>query len=77
VSSKTLYRLVPNKAALFEAMVTDRLERFVSAGPIGADMTTTMSRHMIIAEGDRFPEIAETFFKKSCYGERRPHRRLG
>jgi hypothetical protein len=42
-----------------------------------ADMTTTMSRHMIIAEGDRFPEIAETFFKKSCYGERRPHRRPG
>jgi AcrR family transcriptional regulator len=30
VSTKTLYRLVPNKAALFEGMVTDRLDRFVS-----------------------------------------------
>jgi AcrR family transcriptional regulator len=30
VSTKTLYRLVPNKAALFEGMVSDRLERFLS-----------------------------------------------
>jgi AcrR family transcriptional regulator len=30
VSTKTLYRLVPNKAALFEGMVTDRLDRFMS-----------------------------------------------
>jgi AcrR family transcriptional regulator len=29
VSTKTLYRLVPNKAALFEGMVSDRLDRFV------------------------------------------------
>jgi AcrR family transcriptional regulator len=28
VSTKTLYRLIPNKAALFEGMVADRLERF-------------------------------------------------
>jgi AcrR family transcriptional regulator len=28
VSTKTLYRLIPNKVALFEAMVSDRLERF-------------------------------------------------
>ena len=28
VSTKTLYRLIPNKAALFEGMVSDRLERF-------------------------------------------------
>src|SRR5580692_3026626 len=27
VSTKTLYRLIPNKAALFDGMVTDRLER--------------------------------------------------
>jgi AcrR family transcriptional regulator len=27
VSTKTLYRLIPNKASLFEGMVTDRLER--------------------------------------------------
>src|SRR5467141_4035643 len=30
VSTKTLYRLIPNKAALFEAMVTNRIDRFVS-----------------------------------------------
>jgi AcrR family transcriptional regulator len=30
ISTKTLYRLVPNKAALFEEMVTDRLDRFLS-----------------------------------------------
>ena len=30
VSTKTLYRLIPNKAALFEGMVSDRLERFLS-----------------------------------------------
>ncbi|HEX9469205.1 MAG TPA: TetR/AcrR family transcriptional regulator [Bradyrhizobium sp.] len=29
VSTKTLYRLIPNKAALFEGMVSDRLNRFV------------------------------------------------
>src|SRR5215471_16435192 len=30
VSTKTLYRLVPNKAALFEAMVTERIDGFIS-----------------------------------------------
>jgi len=30
VSTKTLYRLIPNKAALFEAMVADRLDRFLA-----------------------------------------------
>ena len=30
ISTKTLYRLVPNKSALFEGMVSDRLERFLS-----------------------------------------------
>ncbi len=30
VSTKTLYRLIPNKDALFEGMVSDRLDRFVS-----------------------------------------------
>src|SRR6516165_487288 len=30
VSTKTLYRLIPNKAALFEAMVADRMERFAA-----------------------------------------------
>ena len=30
VSTRTLYRLVPNKASLFEGMVSGRLERFLS-----------------------------------------------
>src|SRR6195952_5608854 len=30
VSTKTLYRLIPNKAALFEGMVWDRTDRFLS-----------------------------------------------
>src|ERR1700681_263661 len=32
VSTKTLYRLIPNKASLFEGMVSDRLARFLSEG---------------------------------------------
>jgi AcrR family transcriptional regulator len=30
VSTKTLYRLIPNKAALFGGMVSDRIDRFLS-----------------------------------------------
>jgi Transcriptional regulator len=30
VSTKTLYRLIPNKAALFEAIIADGIDRFVS-----------------------------------------------
>ncbi|UWU94177.1 TetR/AcrR family transcriptional regulator [Bradyrhizobium sp. CB1015] len=30
VSTKTLYRLIPNKGALFEAIITDGIDRFVS-----------------------------------------------
>jgi len=30
VSTKTLYRLIPNKAALFETMITDRLDTFAA-----------------------------------------------
>src|SRR5476651_440292 len=31
LSTRTLYRLVPAKAALFESMVSDRIDRFVSS----------------------------------------------
>ena len=37
VSTKTLYRLIPNKAALFEGMVSDRLDTFVSEVNLHAD----------------------------------------
>src|SRR6202030_658006 len=30
VSTKTLYRLIPTKAALFEAMITNRIDTFAS-----------------------------------------------
>jgi AcrR family transcriptional regulator len=30
ISTKTLYRLIPNKAALFEGMVADRMDRFLA-----------------------------------------------
>jgi AcrR family transcriptional regulator len=37
VSTKTLYRLVPNKAALFEEMVSERLDRFLRDVNLHAD----------------------------------------
>jgi AcrR family transcriptional regulator len=37
VSTKTLYRLIPNKAAIFEGMVSDRIERFLSDFNLHAD----------------------------------------
>jgi AcrR family transcriptional regulator len=37
ISTKTLYRLIPNKAALFEGMVSDRLDRFVANVNLRAD----------------------------------------
>jgi AcrR family transcriptional regulator len=39
VSTKTLYRLVPNKAALFEGMMSDRMDRFLSAFNLHVDHT--------------------------------------
>src|ERR1700674_5469888 len=37
VSTKTLYRLIPNKASLFEGMVSDRIDTFVSEVNLHAD----------------------------------------
>ena len=31
ISTRTLYRLIPNKASLFETMITDRMNGFASA----------------------------------------------
>lgn len=42
VSTKTLYRLIPNKAALFEAMITDRIDRFASVVRLGASDDKTL-----------------------------------
>jgi AcrR family transcriptional regulator len=84
VSTKTLYRLIPNKAALFEAMVTDRMEQFASGvrfracngsdiegalraalivcGELILDPETIALQRMILADSDKFPEMAETFY---------------
>src|SRR5712671_4695156 len=51
VSTKTLYRLIPNKAALFEAMVTNRIDRFVSVVNLGAckgDVEVALTEALII-----------------------------
>lgn len=51
VSTKTLYRLVPNKAALFEAMITNRIDRFVSIVNLGAckgDVEQALTEALII-----------------------------
>jgi len=42
VSTKTLYRLIPNKAALFEAMITDRIDRFTSVVRVRASQDTEL-----------------------------------
>jgi AcrR family transcriptional regulator len=87
VSTKTLYRLIPNKAALFESIITDGIDRFVSrlrlraceGGDIEAALREALIAcgelildgavigllRMVIGEGDRFPEIAETFYNKA------------
>jgi AcrR family transcriptional regulator len=52
VSTKTLYRLVPNKGALFEAMVTERIDRVVSVvklrGCQGRDIETALTDALIV-----------------------------
>jgi AcrR family transcriptional regulator len=87
VSTKTLYRLFPNKAAVFEAMVAERIETFVSVVKLracdGSDVETALSealqvcadlmldgdvialQRVILADSDKIPDIAETFFQKA------------
>jgi AcrR family transcriptional regulator len=87
ISTKTLYRLLPNKAALFEAMVTDRIDNFVSVVRLkacdGSNVEAALTealvlcaelmldgevialQRLIIADSDKFPEVAETFFHRA------------
>ena len=87
VSTKTLYRLIPTKLALFEGMVTDRMDRFVSIVKFGAcdgrnvaaaleaalltcadlvlDAEVIAMQRIVLAESDKFPDIAETFYEKA------------
>jgi AcrR family transcriptional regulator len=52
VSTKTLYRLFPNKPALFEAMVTVRIDRFVSIVKLraceGGDIETALTEALMV-----------------------------
>jgi len=49
VSTKTLYRLIPNKAALFEGMVSDRIDRFVSKVDLRATDPTNIEEALYAA----------------------------
>src|SRR5260370_1614091 len=84
VSKKTLYRLIPAKADLFRASVTDRIATFILAVDDAAlaalDVGAALERLMIeygkltlsadtiaiqklaIAEANRFPELAASFY---------------
>lgn len=52
LSTKTLYRLIPNKAALFEAMITDRIDRFASVVRLraceGGDIETALCEALLV-----------------------------
>ena len=52
VSTKTLYRLIPNKAALFEAMITDRIDTFASVVRLracdGRDIETALREALVV-----------------------------
>jgi AcrR family transcriptional regulator len=55
ISTKTLYRLIPNKAALFEGMITERIDRFASGVRLraceGRDVAAAL-REALIACGE-------------------------
>jgi AcrR family transcriptional regulator len=64
ISTKTLYRLIPTKAALFESMVSDRLDRLAQALDVtlsagdGADIETALTTAlMFCAEVSLDPEV--------------------
>jgi AcrR family transcriptional regulator len=85
ISTKTLYRLVPNKAELFKAVVSERIGRFmleiddlavgaldlpvalerilVAYGNLTLDQEVIAINRLVLGEGERFPEIAKTFYE--------------
>jgi AcrR family transcriptional regulator len=87
ISTKTLYRLLASKQALFEAMIADRMDRFVSVVRLRAcdgsnieaslreallacaelvlDGEVIALQRLILAESDKFPEVAETFYRNA------------
>ncbi len=66
VSTRTLYRLVPAKAALFESMVSDRMDRFISTVNLGscenANIETALQAALTIcAELIHDPEVVTLY----------------
>jgi AcrR family transcriptional regulator len=90
VSTKTLYRLFPNKADMFSSIVSDRIGRFYLAldpstlatmdlrqglerllmayGMLTMSDDTIDMMRLVIAESERFPEIATTFYQTAILG---------
>ncbi|WP_246666757.1 TetR/AcrR family transcriptional regulator [Bradyrhizobium guangdongense] len=72
VSTKTLYRLIPNKAALFEATITNRLDRFASQvrlkGCDGDDVETAL-REALIACGELILDEDVIALQRTILGE--------
>jgi AcrR family transcriptional regulator len=85
ISTKTLYRLVPNKAELFKTVVSERIGRFmleiddrvvgaldlpealerilVAYGSLTLDEEVIGINRLVLGEGERFPEIAQSFYE--------------
>ncbi|WP_077964667.1 TetR/AcrR family transcriptional regulator [Ensifer adhaerens] len=87
VSTKTLYRLFPTKADLFECVISFRISEFVievdeehldamglkaglvrllaAYGHLVLSVDTIAIIRLVLAEAERFPEIAATFWEKA------------
>jgi len=85
ISTKTLYRLVPNKAELFKTVISERIGRFmlqideravglldlpaalerilVAYGSLTLDEEVIGINRLVLGEGERFPEIAQSFYE--------------
>jgi AcrR family transcriptional regulator len=72
ISTKTLYRLIPNKAALFEATITGRLDRFASLVRLKAcegDDIEAALRGALIACGELILDKDVIAFQRMILGE--------
>jgi AcrR family transcriptional regulator len=55
ISTKTMYRLIPNKAELFKSVISDRISRFmleIDPGALDAYELTDAVEHILIAFGE-------------------------
>jgi len=87
VSTKTLYKLVPTKAELFDAVIRRRIGRFLlevddevsedldprealerilfAFGLLTLSPDTIAINRLVIAESERFPEVARAFYQSA------------